>query len=90
MFFTLFGYWVRWAGGGGSRNGVVHSKNDFSEIYFFDVVTTHNDQPSYVKHVLGSVYVFFTLFGDWLWGGVTQWSGTQPAYAIFHPVQLKN
>ena len=27
----------------------------------FDLVTTHNDHPSYVKHDLGRTYVFFTL-----------------------------
>ena len=45
------------------------SKNEVSETYF-DIVTTHNDRPSYVKHFLGSVYVFFTLFGDCGGGGV--------------------
>ena len=90
--------------GGGSANGVVHnllmqffalysSKTKVSETYFFDIMTTHNDQPSYVKHVLRHIYVFFTPFGDWVWGGgggVTQWSGTQPTYATFRSVQLKN
>ena len=71
-----------WGGGGGSLDGVVHnllmqlfamysSKIEVSETYFFDIVTTHNDLPSSVKHVLGSVYVFFTLFGYWVpegWG----------------------
>ena len=79
MFFSLFGDWL-W--GVGSPSGVVHnllmqffalysSKIEGSETYFFDIVTTHNDQPSYVKHVLGGIYVFFTLFGDWVcvWGG---------------------
>ena len=48
-------------GVGGSPNGVVHnllmqfftpysSIIEVSETYFFDIVTTHNDQPSYVKH----------------------------------------
>ena len=32
-------------------------------LFFFDTVTTHNDQPSYVKHVLGSISVFFTRGG---------------------------
>ena len=47
-------------------NGLVHklllqfftlysSKIEVPETYFFDVVTTHNDHPSYVKHVLGSI-----------------------------------
>ena len=33
------------------------------------IVTTHNDHPTYVKHVLGSIYVLFTLFGYWEPGG---------------------
>ena len=35
---------------------------------FFDIVTTHNDHPSCVKHVLGRICVFFTLFGYWVPG----------------------
>ena len=31
--------------------------------FFFDIVTTHNDEICYVKHVLAPLYVFFTLFG---------------------------
>ena len=31
-------------------------------------MATHNDHPSYLKHGLGSIYVFFTLFGCWVWG----------------------
>ena len=73
MFFTLFGYWVR-GGGGGSPQGLVHnllmqsftlgsSKIKVFETYFFDTVTTKIDHPRNVKHVLGSIYVFFTLFG---------------------------
>ena len=39
-------------------------RNEVSGTPFFDIVTTHNDHPSYVKHVLGSIHVFFfTLFG---------------------------
>ena len=33
------------------------------ETCFHDFVTTQYDHPSYVKHVLGRIYVFFTLFG---------------------------
>ena len=95
VFFTLFGYWVRW--GGGVPKGLVHnllmqfftlgsSKIEVFEIYFIDIVTTHNDHPRYVKHVLGHIYVFFTFRG----GGVSQGIGTQPAYAVLHPWQLKN
>ena len=76
MFFTLFGYW----GGGGAPTGLVHnllmqfltldsSKMECFETCFFDTVITQNDQPRYVKHVLGRIYVFFTLFGYWVRGG---------------------
>ena len=58
----------------GLVNGPVHnllmqfftlasSKIEVFETYFFDIVTTQNDHPSYVKRVLGRIYVFFTLFG---------------------------
>ena len=59
------------------------------ETYFFDTTITYNDHSSYVKHVLGRVYVFFTLFGYWA-HGVSQGMGTQLASAIFHPGQLTN
>ena len=39
------------------------SKIEVFETCFFDIVTTQNDHPSYGKHVLGRIYVFFTLFG---------------------------
>ena len=60
------------------------SKMEVLETYFFDMVTTKNDHPRYVKHVLSPIYVFFTLFGYWArrGGGVLQGIGTQPAYAI--------
>ena len=77
MFFALFGYWARGGGGGGrvSPKGWVHnllmqffalgsSKIEIFETYFFDAVTTHDDHPSYVKHVLGCIYVFF--YGYWV------------------------
>ena len=35
--------------------------------YYFDTLTIHNDEISYVKHVLDLLFVFFTLFG---WGGM--------------------
>ena len=95
MFFTLLRYWVR--GGGGSPKLLAHnllSKIEIFETCFFDIVTTQNDHPRYVKHVLGRIYVFFTLFRCWVrgggGGGVSQGIGTQPAYAVFHPGQLKN
>ena len=45
------------------------SKMKVFETYFFDIVTTQNDHPSYGKHVLGRIYVFFTLFGYQVGGG---------------------
>ena len=33
----------------------------------FDIVTTHNDEISYVKHVLDPLCAFFTLSGCWGW-----------------------
>ena len=66
--------------GGGSPKGRVHnllmqfftpdsSKMEVFETYFFDIVTTQNDHPSYGKHVLGRIYVFFTQFGKYVRGG---------------------
>ena len=66
------------------------SKIEVFETYFFDIVTTQYDHPSYVKHVLCRIYTFFTLFGYQVGGGVSQGIGTQPAYAVFHPRLLKN
>ena len=76
MFFTqfwVFGYYLR---GGGSPKGLVHnllmqfftldsSKIEVFETCFFDIVITQNDHSSNVKHVLGCIYVFVTLFGYW-------------------------
>ena len=45
------------------------SKMEVFETYIFDIVTTQNDHPSYVKHVLGRIYVLFTLFGYQVGGG---------------------
>ena len=67
MLFALFWYWQH--GGGGVRKGLVDnllmqffivdsSKIEVFETYFFDIVITQNDHPSYVKHVLGCIYVF--------------------------------
>ena len=91
-------------GGGGAPKGLVHNmlmqlftlgcpKMEVFETCFFDIVTTSNDHPRYVKHVLGRMYMFFTLFGYWpheRGGGVSQGIGTQPAYAAFHSRLLKN
>ena len=57
----------------GLVNGPVHnllmqfftldsSKIKVFELCFFDIVTTQNDHPRYVKHVLGHIYMLFTLF----------------------------
>ena len=48
---------------------LVSSKIEVSETYFFDIVITQYDHPRYVKYILGRVYVFFILFGDWVRGG---------------------
>ena len=92
-------------GGGGAPKGLVHnllmqfftpdsSKIEVFETCFFDIVTTQYDHPRYVKHVLGRIYVFFTQFGNQVrgggGGGGSQGFGTQPAYAVFQPGQLKN
>ena len=81
MFFTLFGYQV-WGGGGGggAPKGRVHnllmqffnpdsSKIEVFETCFCDIVITQNDHSRYVKHALGRIYVFFTLFGYQVRGG---------------------
>ena len=67
------------------------SKIEVFETCFFDIVTTQNDHPSYAKHVLGRIYVFFNPFGYQVGGGEgSQGTGAQPAYAVFHTGQLKN
>ena len=64
----------------GLVNGPIHnllmqlftlgsSKIEVFETCFFDIVTTQNDHPSYAKHALGRIYVFFTLFGYQVGGG---------------------
>ena len=83
VFFTLFGYWVRGGGGGGSLgigtqlayaiSTLVSSKIVVSETYFFDIVITQYDHPGCIKHILGRIYVLFTLFGYWAWGGGVKW-----------------
>ena len=58
----------------GLVNGAVHnlhvqfftlgsSKIEVFETCFYDIMTTQNDHPRYVKHVLGRIYVFFILCG---------------------------
>ena len=60
------------------------SKIEVFKTYFFDIVITQNDHPSYVKHVLGCIYVFFTLFGYW-GGGVVPWDGYTTCLCGFSP-----
>ena len=85
----------------GLVNGEVHSllmqfftlgssEMEVFETCVFDIVTTQNDHPSYAKHVLGHIYVFSPHLGVRSGGGVSQGTGAQPAYAVFHPGQLKN
>ena len=45
------------------------SKIEVFETCFFDIVTTKNDHPRYVKHVLGCICMFFILFGYEIRGG---------------------
>ena len=69
VLFTLFGCLDR-------GKGLVHkllmqfstlssSKLEIAETGFFDILTIHNDQITYVKHVLDPLDVFFTLSGCW-------------------------
>ena len=62
------------SGGGGVSQGidtqpayaVFHPgqlKNEVFKTGFYDPMITQNDHPRYVKHVLGRIYVYFTLFG---------------------------
>ena len=41
------------------------TKFEVSEAYSFDILITENDHPTYVWYVVGSIYLFFTLFGYW-------------------------
>ena len=43
----------------------IAEKSKFSKLIFLDIVITYNDHPRYVKHVLGRIYMFFTIFGFW-------------------------
>ena len=40
------------------------SKIKVSYEAFPNIVTTKNDHPIYVKHALGRIFLFFTLFED--------------------------
>ena len=56
---------------------VASSKIQVFETYFFDIVTTQYDHPRYVKHVLGRIYIIFTLFGYQVCEGVGGGGGSQ-------------
>ena len=106
VFFTLFGYWVR-ARGGGSPKGLVHNLlmqfftlatqiSKFSDIDFFGNVTTYNDHPRYVKHVLSRMNVFSPYLGSGSRGGgggseeiSTQMSCADPKGSVHNlPMQI--
>ena len=68
-------------GGGFSPKGLVHTtglcsfspwapqKLKFPKLVFCHIVTTQNDHPTYVKHVLGSMCVFLLYLGIGCRGG---------------------
>ena len=71
---TCFSAYLGICSGGGSPKGLVHnllmqfftmgrSKIEVFETCLYDIMITRYDHPSYVKHVLGRIYMFFTLFG---------------------------
>ena len=41
----------------------VAQKLHLLTLLVLDIVVTESDHPGYVKHVLGGIYVFFTLLG---------------------------
>ena len=45
------------------------SKMEVLETCFYDIVITYHDHPRYVKHVLGRIYIFVTLYGRTRGGG---------------------
>ena len=46
------------------------SKMEFFETDFFELLTIHDDQISYVNHAFNALSVFFTLFCCWTGDGV--------------------
>ena len=69
--------WVLGRGGGGGSKRDCHTtclcsfspgqlKNRSFRNLFFII---ENDRPRYLEHVLGRIYVFFTLFGYWVGAG---------------------
>ena len=86
-----------WGGGGGSQG--IGTQPAYTGDLKNPKMTIH---VMYVKHGCFRPYLgvfhhigvvgffgFFTILGCW-GGGVSQGIGTQPAYAVFHPGQLKN
>ena len=68
------------------------SKIEEAKTYFFYITTTQNDHPTYGKHVLGSIYVFLTLFGYWVragGGGGLPRDWCTASCAFFHPGSSK-
>ena len=75
VFFTVFGccMWGAWGVGGVSEgigtqpaNAVFHAgplKNPSFRTLFFSILANQKDHPGYVKHVLSTIYVFFTQCG---------------------------
>ena len=67
--FVFHPIWVFGRGGGGHDllmqfSTLYSSKMEIPKPIFFNVLTIHNDQATYVKHALDPLYVFFTLFGS--------------------------
>ena len=67
-------------------------KMEVFETCFSDIMTTQNDHPRYVKHVLSRIYVLLTLFAYQVRGGggglLGDWYTT--CFAAFHPGHLQN
>ena len=67
VLFALFGFFD--GGKGLGHNPLMQfstlsgSKMEIFNTDFFDVLTIHNHQIFYVKHILDPLYVLFTLFG---------------------------
>ena len=81
----------------GLVNGPVHnllvqfftpgrSKIEVFENCFFDIVPTRYDHPRYVKHVLGRVSMFFTLFGYYVRGGGLPRAGHKTCLCSLSPL----
>ena len=66
----------------------VRLKNQSFRKIFSYIVATHNYHPIYAKHVLGSIWVVFTLFGRWA-GGVSPIAVVHKVlmhpFALYHP-----